>query len=72
MLAQEILSSLRDSGFDITVAAGKLRIEPASQLTEQVRATLREHKAAIIQALAAESPARWWKFPVSRSDDAPF
>ena len=52
------LASLRQAGFVPGISAtGGLLIEPASRLTPEQRTFIRAHKAALIAALAAESPA---------------
>lgn len=49
--ATELLSLLRSSGFTVRLDAGKLLVSPASRLTDDERAALKEHRAGLLEIL---------------------
>lgn len=53
-----MLAELRAAGLRLTANSGTLYVEPASALTDELRATIRVHKSAILRELAEESRAR--------------
>jgi hypothetical protein len=56
--ALALLHRLKASGFRLQpdLASGRIVVSPASQLTDELRALIREHKAALLGALAALPP----------------
>ena len=52
MGARDLLSSLAGAGLSVTVEAGRLVIRPASKLTDDLRAALREAKFELLALLA--------------------
>ena len=46
------LSTLQGAGLTVHVVGNRLRIEPASLLTDALRAIVREHKGEILEQLA--------------------
>jgi hypothetical protein len=57
--AAQLLRQARALGIVLTGAGGKLRYEaPAGRLTQELRQALVAHKAAILELLEAEQPAR--------------
>ena len=51
-----LLCALEDLGCDLAVVAGRLRVWPASRLTETLRAAIREHRAALIVLVQSCDP----------------
>lgn len=48
------LAELRAAGLDVAaLPGGRLKVTPAARLTDALRATVREHRAAILSELAA-------------------
>jgi hypothetical protein len=61
-----LVSSLRDRGVTLRVVGGRLQARPVESLTADVRATIREHKAELLAALAAENtPSGVWAAPTA-------
>lgn len=54
MTPSSLLWDLLSDGFTLQVTAGKLVIQPASKLTDALRAAVREHKAALVALLGGE------------------
>lgn len=53
----ELLHALRGAGLVLTLTpAGTLSVKPGEHLTDETRALIREHKAELLAALAAEVP----------------
>jgi hypothetical protein len=50
--ASELLSQLRRDGFSVLPDGDRVLIEPASKLTEELRATIRANKPALLKALS--------------------
>jgi len=55
MGARELLADLTGEGLSVTAAGDRLVIRPASKLTDDMRAALREAKPALLVLLAAQS-----------------
>jgi len=51
MTAPEIIAQLRSRGVDVTVADGRLRIEPKSKVSAEMMDRIRRNKAAIVAIL---------------------
>lgn len=51
MNAQTLLAQLRTAGFQLAISDNKLRVNPFSRLTPELRAKLKVHKSEIILAL---------------------
>ncbi|MBS3955047.1 MAG: hypothetical protein KGZ88_19000 [Methylomicrobium sp.] len=51
----EALNKIRLSGFNVTLLDGLIKIEPFSNLSDEQRSYLKEHKAAIIKELKRET-----------------
>ncbi|RYU61878.1 hypothetical protein EWI61_03565 [Methylolobus aquaticus] len=63
MDAHAILATARSSGVVISLLpGGKLAAEPKAKITPALREAIREHKPAIVEALA--EPVRWWRYLV--------
>ncbi|HKA55533.1 MAG TPA: hypothetical protein VKJ47_17920 [Candidatus Binatia bacterium] len=61
MTAPELVSYLNEQGFTLTLSPGeKLEVQPASKLTDTLRALISTHKPALLKVLAdaAEQPFR--------------
>ncbi|HZS05324.1 MAG TPA: hypothetical protein VFD58_10860 [Blastocatellia bacterium] len=58
MNARAMIENLRRSGFALMVEGDGIRVTPASALTGELRSAIREHKPAIIEALASEDQGR--------------
>lgn len=57
MGAPDLLQELRRAGFSLSVSpSGDLVVKPASKLTDDQRATIKAHKADILQALHSPAP----------------
>lgn len=56
--AVELLGMLREQGFTLAAEGGRIRVMPASLLTEQLRSAIRAHRAELVAALdtAAAKP----------------
>jgi hypothetical protein len=52
----DVLQKIRDAGFSLWVDGGDLIISPSSKLTDEQRAYLKMHKAAVIERLKREAP----------------
>lgn len=50
--ALNLLSQLRAAGFTLAARDGKLIVTPASRLTPELTASIREHKPALLELLA--------------------
>lgn len=50
-----LVEKLMAAGFTLTADGSRLRVAPADLLTDELRAGIREHKAALISILAAEA-----------------
>jgi hypothetical protein len=50
-----LLAEMRSAGLTIAVDGGRLRVGPAGLLTDELRASIREHRAGLISILAAET-----------------
>lgn len=66
MTAPDLLANLRAGGFELTRDGDRIIISPASRLTGDLRAMIREHKLALLVLLAVESQthgrtALWWE-----------
>ena len=59
MSAADILRGLRNRGFQIDAAGQKLLVRPASHLTGDDRAVIKQHITSLIEAL--ESEAEWFE-----------
>ena len=66
MTASELLNDLRASGFKLAPLDDAIRVEPASKLTPELRATIRQHKPDLLAILTAESFS-----PTTRHLDGP-
>ncbi|WP_153940434.1 hypothetical protein [Acidithiobacillus thiooxidans] len=55
MAASSILAELKAAGFALTAEGSRLRVSPADMLTDELRQRIREHRAALVSILAAES-----------------
>jgi hypothetical protein len=53
MGARDLLAELADLGVTVTVDGNRLVIRPASRLTDELRASLRAHKAELLTAATA-------------------
>lgn len=53
--AFDLLSQLRAAGFTLAARDGKLIVTPASRLTPELTASIREHKPALLELLAAQA-----------------
>jgi TubC N-terminal docking domain len=53
-----MLAELRAAGLQLTAQDGMVYVEPKSALTDELRATIREHKPAILRVLEQEAVAR--------------
>jgi hypothetical protein len=71
MTTGEILKRLHDDGFDVLLVGGdRLRITPASRLTDEIRALVRDHKEGLLSVLRDPAPenTRQKKHPVEIVD----
>jgi hypothetical protein len=68
MGARELLHELTDAGFSIEAADDKLVIRPASKLTNDLRAALRQAKPELLAMLA--SPLRPYRLTAGEADAA--
>lgn len=50
-----LVEELRAEGFTLTAEGSRLRVAPADSLTDELRRSIKEHRAGIIALLAAES-----------------
>lgn len=50
-----LVEELRSGGFALTAEGSRLRVAPADMLTDELRQRIREHRAALVSILAAES-----------------
>jgi len=57
MGAPEVLQSLRGQGFKLTVDGDKLFVEPRDRLTDDIRATIRANKPALLEAITGGAVA---------------
>lgn len=55
MAASSLLAELRAASFTLTAESSRLRVMPADSLTDELRQSIREHRAGIVALLAAES-----------------
>lgn len=55
MGARELLADLKGEGLSVTAEGDRLVIRPASKLTDDMRAALREAKPALLELLAGEA-----------------
>lgn len=66
MYAAELLALLSSSGFTVRLDGGKLLVSPASRLTDDERAALREHRERLLDLLdpatelAVNAPKAAW------------
>lgn len=51
------LRRIQQAGFTLSAEGGRLIVEPGSQLTDEQRACIREHKAALVALLSANDSA---------------
>lgn len=56
MDATEALSMLRQIGLTLTAAEGRLVVQPAELLDDEVRCLIRKHRDALIDLIQAEPP----------------
>jgi hypothetical protein len=52
----DVLQKIRDAGFSLWVDGDDLIVSPSSKLTDEQRAYLKMHKAAVIERLKREAP----------------
>lgn len=57
MGAADLLSNLAAAGFTVTAAGGQVVVRPGSRLNDDWRRAIRAAKPALLEALAASSPA---------------
>ncbi|UEP59780.1 hypothetical protein [Acidithiobacillus ferriphilus] len=50
-----LVEKLRSAGFTLTAEGSRLRVAPADLLTDELRRSIKEHRAGLISILAAES-----------------
>ena len=50
-----LVEKLRAAGFTLSAEGSRLRVMPADSLTDELRQSIREHRAGIVALLAAES-----------------
>jgi len=50
-----LVEELKAAGFTLSAEGSRLRVMPADSLTDELRQSIREHRAGIIALLAAES-----------------
>ncbi len=50
-----LVEELKAAGFILSAEGSRLRVAPADSLTDELRQSIREHRAGIIALLAAES-----------------
>jgi hypothetical protein len=50
------LAQLRESGFTVSVIDGRVKVSPASRLTDADRAAIRDHKGEFLALLAPAAP----------------
>jgi hypothetical protein len=55
MGARDILTALQAAGLQVLVVGDRLRVEPASRLTDALRSTIRQSKAELLAALTETS-----------------
>ena len=73
MGAADLLQQVRAAGFRLEVADGRLLITPASKLTDELRAELRQAKPELLQLLSlplATYPRRPYALTVAEADRA--
>lgn len=58
MGANDLIFSLRESGFSISADNSKLQIAPARELTEELKQTIKQSKTEILCALHQEKELR--------------
>jgi hypothetical protein len=58
MDAADALESLRQDGFTLSAADGRLIVVPASRLTDEARTLIRQHRDAFLVILASEPPSQ--------------
>jgi hypothetical protein len=59
MSAAAVLDAIRAAGGEVYVEGDGLRVVPKAVLTRDLRASVLEHKGAILDALADEASERW-------------
>ena len=57
MSAQPILNELLTNGFTLDIEGEKLKVSPASNLTDELRQKIRAHKSELLQALRSKDEA---------------
>ena len=50
-----LVEELRAAGFTLSANGGSLRVAPADSLTDELRRSIKEHRAGIVRILAAEA-----------------
>lgn len=50
-----LVEELKAAGFTLSAEGSRLRVMPADSLTDELRQSIREHRAGIVALLAAES-----------------
>lgn len=58
MGAVDLLTRLASAGFRLTPNGDKLRVEPASRLTDELRSLIWENKLALLAALSTNAPTQ--------------
>jgi len=58
MGANDLIFSLRESGFSISAENSRLQIAPAKELTEELKQTIKQSKTEILCALHQEAELR--------------
>ena len=58
MGANELIFSLRESGFSISAENSRLQIAPAKELTDELKQTIKQSKTEILCALHQEAELR--------------
>jgi hypothetical protein len=53
-MANWVLSALKGREFTLSVEAGRLRIEPASRLTEEDRRNIRQHRDELVMLVSSQ------------------
>ncbi|MBU2755310.1 hypothetical protein HFU84_12165 [Acidithiobacillus sp. CV18-2] len=51
-----LVAELRGRGLTLNVESGRLRVAPADRLTNELRASIREHKEALLSLVANKAP----------------